>query len=441
MMTTSFSSFLIDKFSDSPLQKSKMCIVTMNASDEEEFMLMNPFPDSSVKKSESKATWRQISEGEELSIKGLLSSEKEMELEKKLEEKSSKKIPNEPESRKSMSCIIDLNRRMKITPSELLTEPSEKKSKTMEKIRTTWRQLSDADELSVRGLTTTENPYTKSISSLGGQKSRKETSVKEKIENINKYLEKLEKADEIKIEEGIENLEIDKDKKVSTKCMIEIFSGNIKTQECKNINAYTKDNQLDLEEISKLEKNFDDKLKFYTNLYGFIISLVRDIVGSGYNATIFTNLSKMIDRTLVLMGNFISENKVFNKKILTTVYNLLYLHSVLLNRRVLAGDTLTKLDELYNNLTKEIDENIKLYNNLKSNVEGKFAKSSNVSELQIPQVDELINKLKVRLENIKELKKSLTEKSKAVKKNIEDLKNMVEQKIQTLGNQLASAKK
>ncbi|MEM3063475.1 MAG: hypothetical protein QW303_08030, partial [Nitrososphaerota archaeon] len=342
---------MFDKKSDNPSKKPKLRIVTMDSSDEEkEITLMEPFTESSEKKPKSmekmRTTWKQLADGEELSVKGLTTSEKEMELGKKSEKEISKNVSNGPESQKTDLPIVTKDKDN--GPTEPFTEQSSKKPKSMEKMRTTWRQLSDGDELSVKGLTTSEGTYVKSISSQGGS-TKDDPKISKKIKVINEHLKILNAISQ----ENIEN-KMKMKHTITKECIIELFSGKI--NKCQEIKKYAKNEQLDLKKIDKVNKNFDDKLQFYVELYDSIISLAQEIANnapSKYPSDFFNKFNNMINQTLEYLGKFISDHKVFSDKLLKMAYNLLYLYNVLMKRHVFASESITRLDKLYDHLLKE----------------------------------------------------------------------------------------
>lgn len=270
----------------------------------------------------------------------------------------------------------------------------------------------------------------------------------EKINYINKYLNKLVDIDKIQFTKN-EILDLGNNRKISAECFLYLF-GNVlgedlefmKGKKCETYFRtieYAEQKKIKGGNGSELEKmrlstnnNFDQDTKFYQNLYGFIIA-VADTIANGSefkNAKhstqfiILENFQKLIKNTIHILNEYMLRYNIISDKLINSGYNLLYLMNIIAIKRVNISNNIDKLISIYDNLVKAVIDNIEIY----EKIDVKKIESITMTDEQKKlndEVEDLIKKLLERIANLNEQKKKLETNVKNFNENTKNIKTMV----------------
>lgn len=256
------------------------------------------------------------------------------------------------------------------------------------------------------------------------------TDTRDILKEIRNHLNKWNELDKIKINETENILTID-DNKIEMQCMLHYLSGDDNyLEEYSNscspiIKQHVIDGKLDLKTLIRISSN-KDFLKdgiFYSNLYGFTVSMINYIATSKtfngleikYKYRLLENLEEFINQSINYLSDYINTYEVIDNNIINSSYNLLYLLNILAYSRANVGRSITDLTALYNKLIKTIKENIQIYNSIDKNKLRILPSSTNQNEIN--EIDKLSEELTNRLRIMEKEKISLEINVKAINEN------------------------
>lgn len=257
-----------------------------------------------------------------------------------------------------------------------------------------------------------------------------DTDVKDILKEIKDHLKKWNELDKIKMNKTSDTLIIDNNK-IEIQCMLHYLSGDDNYLEqysnsCSPIiKQHTIDGKLDLKTLIRisLNKDFLKDANFYSNLYGFNLSMINYIATSKtfnnleikYKYRLLENLEEFINQSINYLSDYINTYQVIDNNIIHSSYNLLYLLNVLAYSRANVGKSINDLINLYNKLIQTIKENIQIYNSIDKNKLRTLPSSNNQND--IDEIDKLSQELTERLRIMEKEKTSLEINVKAINEN------------------------
>lgn len=242
---------------------------------------------------------------------------------------------------------------------------------------------------------------------------------------------------------------------ISIKCLVSHLSKNSSflaadKASCSNIfKAYLSDDSnvdfyklIDLSNISK-DQSIAESGKFFQNLYGFDLGLAQYVATDPSfksadpvtQQNIINGVYDFINQSLNYLNTSIETYKILDPKLIEASYNILYLLNILNLKRATSGRSMEKMNEIYQELMRAVNENIEAYR--------RFVTSATPGEISSSEVSTANNSLILAIqEKIKQLDKQregLNAVESMVKTQKERLKDVVrDPRVIKIGEELLS---
>jgi hypothetical protein len=210
-------------------------------------------------------------------------------------------------------------------------------------------------------------------------------------------------------------------------------------------------NDLDLHKLIALGRNHNTEsdfirdTKFYSNLYGFNISLVSFIANSKAfkNAdaktqeNLLSGIQNFVRQSLNYLSEYMNRYKVIDDKLLNSSYNLLYLLNILSFRKANVGKSMTDIEGLYGRVVNAITENIKIYESIDKDKLEKYI-TQVPEDRNAKEIADLYLVLEKRLAILMEQREKLRENVDQINLQSTNLSKFATPKVLSIANQLQS---
>lgn len=284
---------------------------------------------------------------------------------------------------------------------------------------------------------------------------QKKAEITVSVDKIKQHLNRLNSTGSIKIPSKIEEnakLKIGTNQ-IDAYCLIRLFAEDDKfladhKDKCNtSIKSYVKDNKLALDDIIKLQGNFDADKNFYINLYEFVLSIANFVAENpafkNANDTIKVNilngLKMLIRQTLNYSQQFMKKYDVIDDRMIGLSDNLLLLFHSIITRHANVGKSVGALTDIYDQLVAMIRENIGLYEKLKEKIiNTKQGPLTNTEIAQQTEMTKLAQELKLKIAELEKQRIKLENSLIEINNKSDNIrKNVTSKDILTLADKLA----
>lgn len=292
------------------------------------------------------------------------------------------------------------------------------------------------------------------VSNISTTKSLEQSDINKTLNEIRSHLDNL---DMLQNEFGTKNLDDNVlrigDQLVSLECMLHYLSNNNNflpesRDQCSAIISKYIDanNNLDLTSLISLspDKNFLSDSTFYENLYYFIISMAKYISDENIlmnldpitQKTLLFNVRSFIAQSLDYLNKYMNNYEVIDNNLINSSYNLMYLLNSLTIRNASVGQSIEELQKIYGELRSLISDNINIYNKIYKKIDSSKIDDKNIAQSSMleKEIQELISRLKSRMNILEKQSESLNENSAAIDADTASLENFVDENIKILAD-------